>query len=167
MPASSKKQAQKRPGARRASTAGRRAQRPGGVARRAPRPSAGPLTDDPVVLEARRRAEVRHLSFLFLLSAISLLLFMTYAFAGLLRVGLPAMVNVAWLGSMVSGWAATWFYAIYVTAVQRRWFWFALVAFPATSVPCAVAYAWTRRMEIEEEVPGDPRQRTRDKRGAR
>ncbi len=149
------------------SNARRQAQPPGGAARRPARPSAGPPTNDPVVLEARRRTEVRHLSFLFLVSAISLLLFMTYTFAGLLRVGVPSGVNIAWLGSMLSGWAATWFYAMYVTFAQRRWLWFALVAFPATSVPCAVAYAWTRRMEIEEEVLGDPGQRAPDKRGTR
>ena len=155
MPASHKKQAQKRRGAGRANATGRRAERPRGVARRPVRPSAGPPTDDAVVLDARRRSEVRHLSFLFLVSAISLLLFMTYAFAGLLRVDVPSAVRIAWLGSMLSGWAATWFYAIYVTIAQRRWFWLVLVAIPLTSVPCAVAYAWTRRMEIENEVLGD------------
>jgi hypothetical protein len=167
MPASHKKQAQDRRGARRTNATGRRAERPGQVARRSSRSAVGRPTDDAVVLDARRRTEVRHLSFLFLVSSISLLLFMSYAFAGLLHVGLPEKVDIAWLGSMASGWAATWFYGIYVTILQRRWFWVVLVAIPVTSVPCAVAYAWTRRMEIEEEVLGDQGERTRNKRGAR
>jgi hypothetical protein len=167
MPASHKKQAQNRRGAKCVNATGRRAERPGGAARRPARSGAGRPTDDAVVLDARRRSEVRHLSFLFLVSAISLLLFMSYAFAGLLRIDVPAAVRIAWLGSMLSGCAATWFYAMYVTIAQRRWFWFVLVAIPLTSVPCAVAYAWTRRMEIEDEVLADPDQRTPDQRGER
>jgi hypothetical protein len=167
MPASHNKQAQNRRGAGRANATGRRAERPGGVARRPARRGAGPPTDDAVVLEARRRSEVRHLSFLFLVSSIDLLLFIAYAFADLLRVDLPFKVRLAWLGAMVPGWAATWTYAMYVTIAQRRWFWFVLVAIPMTSVPCAVAYTWTRRMEIVDEELGDPDQHTPDQRGER
>jgi hypothetical protein len=101
-------------------------------------------------------AELRRLANLFLVSGITLLLFFLRAFAEVFAVTfIPRQVYVAWGLAMLTGWAMTYVYGIFVTLKARRWGWFALCAIPFTCVPAAVAYAWIRRQEIEREVLGD------------
>ena len=100
--------------------------------------------------------ELRRLANLFLMSAITLLLFLARAFAEVFTVTfIPRPVFVVWGVLMLTGWAMTYVYGVYVTFKARRWGSFALCAIPITSEPTAVAYAWIRRQEIEREVLGD------------
>jgi hypothetical protein len=113
--------------------------------------------DDPgVAVDAVRAAELRRLANLFLISALTLFLFLTRAFAEVFHVTfIPHGVFVAWGFLMLVGWAMSLVYGVYVTLKARRWGWLALCAVPFTCVPAAAAYAWTRRQEIEREVLGD------------
>lgn len=125
-----------------------------------------------VVVGPELTAELRRLANLFLLSAITLILFLLRAFAVALNVTfIPAPAYVVWGVVMLTGWAMTLVYAVYVTFQARRWGWLALCAIPVTCVPAAVAYAWVRRQEIEREVlgdgPEDPGPRARQKKGGR
>jgi hypothetical protein len=105
------------------------------------------------VLDAPTRAELKRVTVLFLLSAITLLVFFVYLLAEGLGVSfIPPVVWAMWLASLFSGFVATWVYGVYVTARARRWLWVALCALPPTAVPCAVAYAWIRRGEMEAEL---------------
>lgn len=115
-------------------------------------------------------AELRRLANLFLLSAVTLVLFLLRAFSIALHVTfIPGPVFVVWGVLMLTGWAMTLVYGAYVTFQVRRWGWFALCVIPFTCVPAAVAYAWVRRMEIEREVLGEatPAPRARQKKGGR
>lgn len=113
--------------------------------------------DDPgVAVDAERAAELRRLANLFLISSITLFLFLTRAFAEVLHVTfIPHGVFVAWGFLMLVGWAMSLVYGVYVTLKARRWGWLALCAIPFSCVPAAAVYAWTRRQEIEREVLGD------------
>jgi hypothetical protein len=114
-------------------------------------------------------AELRRLANLFLVSGVTLLLFLVRAFAEALTVTfIPRQVYVVWGLAMLTGWAMAYVYGVFVTFKARRWGWFALCAIPFTCVPAATAYAWIRRQEIEREVLGDERERPpsgRQKRG--
>jgi hypothetical protein len=116
-------------------------------------------------------AELRRLANLFLVSGITLILFLARAFAEVFSVTfIPRSVYVVWGIAMLTGWAMTYVYGVFVTFKTRRWVWFALCAIPVTCVPAASAYAWIRRQEIEREVLGDERDRVpagRQKRGGR
>ena len=70
---------------------------------------------------------------------------------------IPQGVYVAWGVVLLTGWAATLVYGVYVTFTARRWGWLVLCVIPVTCVPAAVAYAWIRRQEIERAVLGDER----------
>lgn len=113
--------------------------------------------DDPgVAVGAERAVELRRLANLFLISGITLLLFLARAFAEIFSVTfIPRGVFVAWGLLMLLGWAMSLVYGVYVTLKARRWGWLVLCAIPFTCVPAAAAYAWTRRQEIEREVLGD------------
>ena len=109
--------------------------------------------------------ELRRLASLFLLSGITLVLFVLRAVAEALSVTfIPQGVYVAWGLALLTGWAATFVYGVFVTFTARRWGWFVLCLFPLSCVPAAAAYAWIRRQEIEGTVLGGrrtpaPRQR--------
>ena len=91
-------------------------------------------------------AELRRLANLFLLSGITLILFLVRAFAEVFTVTfIPRPVYVVWGVVMLTGWAMTYVYGVFVTFKARRWAWFALCAIPFTCVPAAAAYAWIRR----------------------
>ena len=113
--------------------------------------------------------ELRRLANLFLLSGITLALFVLRALAEALSVTfIPQGVYVAWGVILLTGWAATEVYGVYVTFTARRWGWFALCLVPVTCVPASVAYAWIRRQEIERAVLGDGRgPASRQRRGGR
>ena len=125
--------------------------------------------DDPgVQAPPELAAELRRLANLFLLSGVTLLLLLLRAFAVTLSVDfIPRPVYVAWGALLLAGLAATYVYGVFVTYKARRWGWLALCAIPATFVPCALAYAWTRRMEIERDVLGEPPTASRQRRGGR
>jgi hypothetical protein len=104
-------------------------------------------------------AELRRLANLFLVSGITLLLFLVRAFAEVFAVTfIPRQVYVIWGVAMLTGWAMVYVYGVFVTFKAGRWGWFALCAIPFTCVPAAAAYAWIRRQEIEREVLGDDRE---------
>ena len=113
--------------------------------------------------------ELRRLANLFLVSGITLILFLARAFAEVFTVTfIPGPVYVVWGTIMLTGWAMTYVYGVYVTFKARRWGWLALCAIPFACVPAAVAYAWTRRQEIERQVLGAQRPAAgRQKRGGR
>jgi len=109
-------------------------------------------------------AELRRLARLFLLSAVTLALFLLRTAVTALPVpSVPQSVSVAWSILLLAGWASTWALALYTTIRARRWGWVTLAAIPLTCVPVGVAYAWIRRGEIEEAVLG--RRRARKTRG--
>ena len=109
--------------------------------------------DGDPVLDKVTRAELKRVTVLFLLSAITLLLFLVYLLAEALGVSfIPPVVWAMWVASLFSGFVATWAYGVYVTVRARRWLWVALCALPPTAVPCAVAYSWIRRGEMEMEL---------------
>lgn len=114
-------------------------------------------------------AELRRLANLFLVSGITLLLFLVRAFAEVFTVTfIPRPVYVVWGIAMLTGWAMTYVYGVFVTFKARRGAWFALCAIPFTCVPAAAAYAWIRRQEIERDVFGEDRPPAgRQKRGGR
>jgi hypothetical protein len=110
-----------------------------------------------VAVDAAQTAELRRLANLFLISSITLFLFLTRAFAEVFSVTfIPHSAYVVWGLLMLVGWAMSLVYGVYVTVVSRRWGWLVLCAIPFTCVPAAAAYAWTRRQEIERAVLGDP-----------
>ncbi len=115
--------------------------------------------DDPGVVAGPHQAEeLRRLAYLFLVSAVTLVLVVTRAVAEGLAVGfLPQPLVVVWGVAMLLGWAATYVYGVFVTLKARRWGWVVLSAFPLTCVPGAVAYCWIRRREIERDVLGGGR----------
>ena len=124
----------------------------------APAPEVGPELS----------AELRRIANLFLVSAISLVLFLARAFAEVFKINfIPHTGYVAWGVLMLVGLAATYVYGVSVTFAARRWGWFAFCAIPVICLPVAAAYAWVRRMEIEQEVLGDAHSRARQKRGGR
>ena len=109
-----------------------------------------------VAVEPRLAAELRRLANLFLVSGITLVLFLARAFAEVFTVTfIPRPAYVGWGIVMLTGWAMTYVYGVYVAFKARSWGWFALCAIPFTCVPAAAAYAWIRRQEIEREVLGD------------
>jgi hypothetical protein len=120
-----------------------------------------------VTVDPELQLELRRLANLFLLSSLTLILFLLRAFALALDVTfIPAPVGVVWGLVLLTGWAATYVFAVYVTFKAGRWGWLVLCAIPFTSVPVAVAYAWVRRQEIETQVLGEA-PRTRQRRGGR
>ena len=126
--------------------------------------------DEPGASVDRDQAvELRRLANLFLISGITLVLFITRALAEALSVTfIPQGVYVVWGILLLTGWAMTLVYGVFVTFTARRWGWLALCAIPFTCVPGAAAYAWTRRQEIEHRVLGDaPGSATRQRRGGR
>lgn len=114
-------------------------------------------------------AELRRLANLFLVSGITLVLFIARAFAEIFAVTfIPRPAYVVWGIVMLTGWAMACVYGVYVTFRARRWGWFALCAIPFTCVPAAAAYAWVRRQEVERDVLGEDRPPSgRQKRGGR
>jgi len=125
--------------------------------------------DRGVAVEPALAAELRRLAGLFLVSSITLILFLARAFAEVFTVTfIPGPVYVVWGTIMLAGWAMTYVYGVYATFGARRWGWLALCAIPFACVPAAVAYAWTRRQEIERQVLGAQRPAAgRQKRGGR
>ena len=125
--------------------------------------------DDPGVQPSPElAAELRRIANLFLVSAITLVLFLLEAFAKTLSVTfIPRPVYVVWGALLLTGIAVTYVYALYVTSKARRWGWVAACAVPFFSVPCAVAYAWARRQEIERAAFGEQHAQTRQRRGGR
>lgn len=125
--------------------------------------------DRGVAVTPELAAELRRLANLFLVSSITLVLFLARAFAEVFTVTfIPRPLYVVWGTVMLSGWAMTYVYGVFVTSKARRWAWFALCAIPFTCVPAAAAYAWIRRQEIERDVLGDDRTSAgRQKRGGR
>lgn len=120
-----------------------------------------------VAVDAAQAAELRRLANLFLISGITLILFVTRALAEALGVTfIPSVVYVAWGLFMFLGWVMSLVYGVYVTLQARRWGWLALCAIPFSCVPAAAVYAWTRRQEIERDVLGDGAHR-RQKAGGR
>jgi len=114
--------------------------------------------DRGVAVEPTLAAELRRLAGLFLVSGITLILFLGRAFAEVFTVTfIPGPVYVVWGMIMLTGWALTYVYGIYATFRARRWGWLALCAIPFSCVPAAVAYSWIRRQEIEREVLGADR----------
>jgi hypothetical protein len=113
--------------------------------------------------------ELRRLASLFLVSGITLILFLARAFAEVFTVTfIPGPVYVVWGTIMLTGWTMTYVYGVYVTLKARRWGWLTLCAIPFACVPAAAAYAWIRRQEIERQVLGSERPATgRQKRGGR
>ena len=113
--------------------------------------------------------ELRRLANLFLLSGITLALFLLWVFADALSVTfIPQTVSLVWGLAILLGWASTLVYGVFVTYRARRWAWLALCLFPLTCVPISVAYAWIRRQEIERAVLGDERSpAARQRRGGR
>lgn len=120
-------------------------------------------------VDADSALELRRLANLFLLSGITLALFVLRAFAGALSATfIPQGVYVAWGLVLLTGWAATFVYGVFVTFTARRWGWFVLCLFPLTCVPAGAAYAWIRRQEIERAVLRDSRAPApRQRRGGR
>ncbi len=120
-------------------------------------------------VDPEQAVELRRLANLFLVSGLTLVLFMMRALAeGLAVTFIPAGVYAVWGIVLLTGWAMTLVYGVYVTFTARRWGWFALCAIPFTCVPCAAAYAWVRRQEIEHGVLGDrPETPGRQRRGGR
>ena len=127
--------------------------------------------DAGVAVSPELAAELRRLANLFLVSSITLVLLLLQVFAVTLSVTfIPGPVKTASGVVFLTGLAATYVYGIFVTWRARRWGWFALCVIPVASVPCSLAYAWTRRQEIERDVLGEGRDRTlagRQKRGGR
>jgi len=114
--------------------------------------AAGAQVDTQTALELRRLAN------LFLVSGVTLALFVLRAFGEALTVTfIPEPVYVVWGVILLIGWAASLVYGVYVTSTARRWGWLVLCLIPVTCVPAAVAYAWIRRQEIERAVLGDDR----------
>ena len=112
----------------------------------------GAEVDEGTALELRRIAN------LFLVSSITLALFVLRALAEALSVTfIPQGVYVAWGVVLLTGWAATEVYGVYVTYTARRWVWLVLCAIPFTCVPAATVYAWIRRQEIERAFLGEQR----------
>ena len=120
-------------------------------------------------VDAATALELRRLANLFLVAGITLALFVLRAFAEALSVTfIPQGVYVAWGLALLTGWAASLVYGVFVTFTARRWGWFALCIIPLTCVPAAAAYAWIRRQEIERAVLGDgPAPVARQRRGGR
>lgn len=114
------------------------------------------------------KQELRRLANLFLLSSVTLALFVLRAFSIALSVTfIPRPVVVVWGVVLLTGWAMSYVYGLHVIISARRWGWTILFAIPFTSVPIGVAYAWTRRMEIERAVLGPPSAGSRQRRGGR
>jgi hypothetical protein len=114
---------------------------------------------DPVA-EAARKAEIKQLSVLFIVSSISLVLFVILGFIQWFNVSLPVVIPWMLVFSIGPGWLVCWVYGTYVTFRARRFLWTALIVFVFAAIPGSLMYAWTRRMEIEEEILG-PTQRGR------
>ncbi len=109
-------------------------------------------------VDAQTALELRRIANLFLLSSVTLALFLLRAFGVALSVTfIPQAVYVVWGLVLLTGWAATEVFGAYVTFTARRWGWFVLCLIPVTCVPASVAYAWIRRQEIERAVLGDER----------
>lgn len=107
----------------------------------------GARVDEDTALELGRLAR------LFLLSGVTLTLVVLRALAEALSVTfIPRGVYVAWGVVLLTGWAATLVYGVYVAWTARRWGWLVLCLIPVTCVPGAVAFAWIRRQEIELAV---------------
>lgn len=103
-------------------------------------------------------AELRRLAHLFLVSALTLALFLLRTAAGALDVSfLTAPVALVWGIALLAGWGATWALGAWTTVRAHRWGWVVLCVIPFTCVPASVAYAWIRRREIEDEVLGGAR----------
>lgn len=124
--------------------------------------AAGAEVDAPTALELRRLAN------LFLVSGVTLALFVLRAIGEALSVTfIPQPVYVVWGVILLTGWAASLVYGVYVTYTARRWGWLVLCLIPVTCVPAAVAYAWIRRQEIERAVLGDEPSPARQRRGGK
>lgn len=114
------------------------------------------------------RAELRRLANLFLLAGVTLVLFVLRAVIEVLPVtSLPSAVFVIWGLILLTGWAATLVYGVFVTLTARSWGWLLLCLIPVTSVPAGLAYAWIRRGEIERALLGDERRPSRSRRRSR
>jgi hypothetical protein len=106
-----------------------------------------------VAVSPETASELRRVANLFLVSGITLALFVLRAAAEALDVTIvPQPVYVIWGLVMLTGWAMTLVYGVYVTFTARSWGWLVLCAIPFTCVPAAVAYAWIRRQDVEREV---------------
>lgn len=121
-----------------------------------------------VQVDPTLRLELRRLANLFLVSSLTLALFVLRAvYLALNASFLPHSALVAWGTVMLVGWAMSLVYGVYVTLKARRWGWLVLCLIPVTCVAAAVAYAWVRRMEVERQVLGDEPRRPPRARGAR
>jgi hypothetical protein len=113
------------------------------------------------------RLELRRLANLFLISSVTLALFLAWVFSQALRVTFPRPVTLVWGAVLLVGLATTYVSAAFTTLRARRLGWLVVCLIPGLGLPCAVAYAWVRRMEIEREVLGEDRTPARQRRGGR
>ena len=120
-------------------------------------------------VEPEVAAELRRVANLFLVSSITLALFVLRAFAEALSVTfIHRGVYVVWGVIMLTGWAMALVYGAYVTYSARRWGWLVFCLIPLSSVPAGAVYAWVRRQEIERVVLGDrPTAASRQRRGGK
>src|SRR5665647_3099626 len=90
-------------------------------------PTAVPRSSLSYLVKSSRRAmapasRVRRLANLFLVSGITLLLFLVRAVAEVFTVTfIPRPVYVVWGIAMLTGWAMTYVYGVFVTFKARRW----------------------------------------------
>jgi len=120
-------------------------------------------------VDEHQARELKRLANLFLVSSVTLVLFVLRALAeGMSVTFIPDAVYVVWGVVLLTGWAMTYVYAVFVTFQARRWGWLVFCAIPFLCVPGGVTYAWFRRQEIEHEVLGDaPPTAARQRRGGR
>ena len=118
-------------------------------ARREEKQARGPVP------AGEHKRELRLLSYLFLISSITMLLVMMYFAASLLKVTFPYAVGYAWVVLIGAGIGASWVLGIYTAARLKRWWWLVVIAVPPAAVPAALAFAWNRRMEIEDQTLRD------------
>ena len=113
------------------------------------------------------RLELRSLANLFLVSSVTLALFMAWFFSQALRSDVPASRGVR-LGRRAARGPGDHLCARRLHPLRaRRLGWLVVCLIPGICLPFAVAYAWVRRMEIEREVLGEDRTPGRQRRGGR
>ena len=131
------------------------------------RPSVMSVERPGVQVGPETRLELRRLANLFLISSVTLALFLAWVFSQALRVTFPRPVTLVWGAVLLVGLATTYAFAAFTLIRARRLGWLVLSLIPFTCLPCAVAYAYIRRMEIEREVLGEDRTSGRQRRGGR
>lgn len=116
------------------------------AARAAARKRAG------ITVEAERHTEIKLLTYLFVVSAVTMLLVMMYFAGAVLKVTMPYAIGLSWVVLILVGAAFSWLYGTFLTARYRHWGWFVFAVIPLTAVPGMLAFTWNRRQEIERET---------------